>query len=86
MQLRVWERKRDQSLHAIAEGRYIHRCDSATDHSLDIASRWDIPVGNVPWYGLAMRARDRDEHAAQALAQQMTEEAVGGEWDDPCRR
>ena len=85
VQLRVWERRSERSLHAIAEGRYVHRCASAVVHQLEIASRWDIPTGVEPWHGLALRARDRDEDAARTLAEQMVEEAVD-EWADPCGR
>lgn len=86
VQLRVWERRSERSLHAIAEGRYVHRCASAAEHQLEIASRWDIPAGVEPWHSLALRARDREEGAARTLAQQMIEEAVGDEWTDPCGR
>lgn len=84
IQLRVWERKSDESLHAIAEGRYLYRCVSGTEHPLEIAARWDVPIGVDPWHSLALRARDRDQSAAQTLVQQMVEEGIDEQWTDPC--
>lgn len=84
VQLRVWERRSEGSLHAIAEGRYVHRCPATAEHPLEIAARWDIPAGNEPWHGLALRARDRDQDAARSLAEQMVEDALSDEWTDPC--
>ncbi len=54
VQLRVWERRAERSLHAIAEGRYAYRCPSAVKHLLEISSRWDVPAGVEPWHGLAL--------------------------------
>lgn len=84
MQLRVWERRSDKSFHAIAEGRFLHRCGSSIEHPLDVHSRWDIPDTLEPWHGLSRRARDRDADAARELAEQMIDEAIQDEWTDPC--
>lgn len=84
IQLRVWERRQARTFHAIAEGRFVHRCDRGLDHELDVRSRWDIGSEADPWYGLARRARDGDGAAAHELAARMVDEALEDEWHDPC--
>lgn len=85
IQLRVWERPKNETFHAIVEGRYVHRCDREVDHELEVHARWDMPAAASPWYDLTRRARDGDGGAAGELAGQMVVEAVEAEWRDPCR-
>jgi len=82
--VRVWERHTEGSMHAIAQGTYDHRCPADNEHAVVIEARWDIPSGATRWHDLAARARDHDAEAAQELATQMVADAVRDEWDDPC--
>lgn len=84
VKLRVWERRKEATFHTILEGRYVHRCERSVEHPLEIQSRWDMPATAEPWHGLARRARDRDPDAARKLATAMVDEALAGEWQDPC--
>ena len=82
--VRVWERRTEGSMHAIAEGVHTYTCAAGNEHAITIEARWDIPEGAQPWHDLATRARDHDASAAQQLGAQMVEDAVHDEWDDPC--
>lgn len=84
MQLRVWERRSERSLHAIAEGQFVHRCGASNEHPVEIHSRWDIPESAMQWHELALRARNHDSEAARALTQGMIADAIRDEWVDPC--
>lgn len=84
VQLRVWERHAEGSMHAIAEGTYSYRCPAGNEHAIAIKSRWDIPADARPWHGLASRARDHNENAAFELGDEMVQDAVHTAWDDPC--
>lgn len=84
VELRVWERRAKGSMHAIAQGTYTYRCPSGSEHAIAVESRWDIPAGAKPWHELASRARDHNDKAAKELGDEMVQEAIHTEWNDPC--